>query len=257
MTWFARRGTVLLGGLAVAALTALVALGLFVSPPDVMQRDAVRLLYLHVPAAWIAYLAFGVTTLASALYLWRRTRSPAWDTLAGASAELGVVFTGLTLALGSLWGAPVWGVWWAWDARIVSTAVLFFLYLGYLALRRVPADPAVRAKRSAIAALAAFVDVPVVHFSVEWWRTLHQQGTVFNRELSPTIEGTMAWALLSGVVAFTLVYLYLLERRYRLAEMEERLDERLLASAIAERRAEADAGADAATDRTRQGAVTP
>ena len=240
MTWFARRGTAVLGGLAVGSLVPLVALGLFISPPDAVQRDAVRLMYLHVPAAWVAYLAFGVTTLASVLYLWPRTRAAAWDILAGASAELGVLFTGLTLALGSLWGAPVWGVWWAWDARVVSTAVLFFLYLGYLALRRVPAEPAVRAKRSAIAALAAFVDVPVVHFSVEWWRTLHQQASVFNPELNPQIEGaTMVWSLLSGVVAFTLVYLYLLERRYRLAVMEERLDERLLETAIAERRAEA------------------
>ena len=135
-----------------------------------------------------------------------------------------MLFTGLTLVLGSLWGRPVWNVWWAWDARIVSTAVLFFLYLGYLALRQVPADPAVRARRSAIAALVAFVDVPVVHFSVEWWSTLHQQGTVFNRELSPTIEGNLAWALLSGVFAFTCLYLYLLERRYRLAVLEEAIE---------------------------------
>lgn len=239
MGWWSRRGVTLLGGAALAALTVLVVLGLFTSPADAVQRDAVRLFYLHVPAAWTAYLAFGVTTLASGLYLWRRTRSPAWDTLAGASAELGVIFTGLTLALGSLWGRPVWGVWWAWDARIVSTAVLFFLYLGYLALRRVPADPDVRARRSAIAALVAFVDVPVVHFSVEWWRTLHQQATVFNPELNPTIEGSMATALLAGVVAFTLSYLYLLERRYRLAVLEDGLEAAELEAALAERRAEA------------------
>ena len=115
-----------------------------------------------------------------------------WDRVAGASAELGVIFTGLTLLLGSLWGRPVWGVWWAWDARLVTTAVLFFLYLGYLALRRVPAAPDVRAKRCAIAALIAFVDVPIVHFSVTWWRTLHQEATVFNPELDAKIHGTMA-----------------------------------------------------------------
>ena len=240
MSFFARRGTVVLGGLAAAGLATLVVLGLFVSPPDYIQRDAVRLMYLHVPAAWVSYLAYGVTSLASALYLWKRTRAQAWDTLAGASAEIGVLFTGLTLVLGSLWGRPVWNVWWAWDARIVSTAVLFFLYLGYLALRKVPADPAVRARRSAIAALAAFVDVPVVHFSVEWWRTLHQKGSVFNRELNPTIEGNLAWALLSGVVAFTCLFLYLLERRYRLAVLEEAIEERALDAAIAERRAEAE-----------------
>ena len=124
MRFFARWGTTVLGGLALASIPVLVALGLFVSPPDVLQGDAVRLMYLHVPAAWTAYLAFGVTALGSALYLLPRTRSLTWDTVAGASAELGVLFTGLTLALGSLWGAPVWGVWWTWDARIVSTAVI-------------------------------------------------------------------------------------------------------------------------------------
>jgi heme exporter protein C len=240
MNWWARRATVVLGALTAVSLTVLVILGLFVSDPDYQQGDAVRLMYLHVPAAWVAYLAYGVTSLASALYLWKRTRAQAWDTLAGASAEIGVLFTGLTLVLGSLWGRPVWNVWWAWDARVVSTAVLFFLYLGYLALRKVPADPAVRARRSAIAALAAFVDVPVVHFSVEWWRTLHQKGSVFNRELNPTIEGNLAWALLAGVVAFTCLYLYLLERRYRLAVLEEAIEERALDAAIAERRAEAE-----------------
>ena len=141
--------------------------GLWGAPPDEVQSDAQRLMYLHVPAAWIAYLAFGVTALASALWLWPRTRSTVWDRVAGASAELGVIFTGLTLVLGSLWGRPVWGVWWAWDARLVTTAVLFFLYLGYLALRRIPGAPDARAKRCAIAALIAFVDVPIVHFSVD------------------------------------------------------------------------------------------
>ena len=233
------RRTLVLGALTLVGMGLLVVVGLFTSPPDVMQRDAVRLMYVHVPAAWVAYLAFGVTTLASVLYLWKRTRSQAWDTVAGASAELGVMFTGLTLVLGSLWGYPVWGVWWAWDARLVSTAVLFFLYLGYLALRRIPADPEVRARRCALAALFAFVDVPIVHFSVEWWRTLHQGASVFNPELNPTIEGSMALALLAGVAAFTFCYLYLLERRYRLAVLEEGLDDRLLAAAIAQRQAEA------------------
>jgi heme exporter protein C len=233
-----RTAAAVLGALTAASLAVLAVLGLVVAPPDAIQGDAQRLMYVHVPAAWIAYLAYGVTSLASLLYLWRRTRSQAWDTLAGASAELGVLFTGLTLVLGSLWGRPVWGVWWAWDARLVTTAVLFFLYLGYLALRRVPADPEARARRCAIAALVAFVDVPVVHFSVNWWRTLHQQATVFNPDLNPEIDGTMAWTLLWGVFAFTLAYLYLLERRYRVAVEEERLDERLLEVAIAERRAE-------------------
>jgi heme exporter protein C len=224
-----------LGWTTLAALVVLAMFGLWGAPPDRVQSDAQRLMYLHVPSAWIAYLAFGVTALSSALYLWRRTRSPVWDRLAGASAELGVLFTALTLVLGSLWGRPVWGVWWAWDARLVTTAVLFFLYVGYLALRRVPSAVETRAKRSAIAALIAFVDVPIVHFSVNWWRTLHQQATVFTPSLNAHIHGVMAFTLWWGVLAFTLLYVYLLDKRYRLEALEEDRDARELVEAINER----------------------
>jgi len=231
-------------GLTVAGVAALVGLattavmGLWVAPADGFQGDAQRLMYVHVPAAWLAYLAFGVTALASVLWLWPRTRASRWDRLAGASAELGVIFCGLCLVSGMLWGRPIWGAYWAWDARLVTTAVLFFLYLGYLSLRRVPADPTVRARRCAIAALVAFVDVPIVHRSVVWWRTLHQEGTVFNDDLDVKLEGTMAWTLLIAVVAWTLAYGYLLVRRYDLAGVEERLEERSLEAAVAARRAE-------------------
>jgi heme exporter protein C len=224
-----------LGWAALAALVVLALFGLWGAPPDEVQGDAQRLMYLHVPAAWIAYLAFGVTAVSSVLWLWPRTRSMVWDRIAGASAELGVLFTALTLLLGSLWGRPVWGVWWAWDARLVTTAVLLFLYIGYLALRRVPAAPETRAKRCAIAALIAFVDVPIVHFSVTWWRTLHQEATVFDPELKANIHGVMAFTLWWGVLAFTLLYLYFLDRRYRLASLEEDLESRELDRAIAER----------------------
>ena len=113
-----------LGIASIAALGVLAALGLWIAPPDAVQGDAQRLMYVHVPAAWLAYLAYAVTSLSSVAYLWRRTRARTWDLLAGASAELGVMFTALTLVLGSLWGRPVWGVWWAWDARVVTTAML-------------------------------------------------------------------------------------------------------------------------------------
>jgi heme exporter protein C len=224
-----------LGWLALVSLIVLVLFGLWGAPKDEVQGDAQRLMYLHVPAAWIAYLAFGVTSLGSALWLWPRTRATVWDRIAGASAELGVIFTALTLVLGSLWGRPVWGVWWAWDARLVTTAVLFFLYLGYLALRRIPAAPEARAKRCAIAALIAFVDVPIVHFSVNWWRTLHQQGTVFNERLDAKIHGVMAFTLWFGVLAFTLVFAYLLDKRYHLLALDEDREEREVEQAIAER----------------------
>jgi heme exporter protein C len=218
------------------ALAVTVFLAIAVTPPRENQGgEAVRLLYLHVPCAWLAYLAFGVTAIASVLWLLPRTRNTTWDLLAGASAEVGVVFTALMLIVGSLWGKPTWGTWWEWDARLTTTAILFFLYLGYLALRRTAATSAERGKRCAIAALIAFADVPIVHFSVTWWQTLHQQGTVFNPKLDVEISGSMALTLVVAVFAFTLLYAYLVLERFELAQLEEGLEERQLEQAIAER----------------------
>ena len=218
------------------ALGATAVLALWVTPPRENEGfDAVRLLDLHVPCAWIAYLAFGITAFASLLYLVPRTRHPSWDLLAGASAEVGVIFTALMLIVGSLWGRPTWGTWWAWDARLTTTAILFFLYLGYLALRRTGATADERGKRCAIAALIALGDLPVVHFSVTWWQTLHQSGTVFNNKLVSGISGMMAFTLIWAVAAFTLFYVYLVLRRLQLAELEEGLEMREIELAIAER----------------------
>lgn len=236
------RATRIVGFLALVSLVATVWLALVVTPADVNQKDAVRLLYLHAPTAWLAmYLSFGVTTLASALYLWPRTRSRFWDITAGASAEIGLVFLGLTLAVGSIWGKTTWGVWWTWDARLTTTAVLFVLYLGYLAVRRIPAAPEVRSKRAAIVALAAFVNVPIVHQSVEWWRTLHQPASLLdaNRILDPEIGGSMLATLLLAVVAFTFLYAWLLIHRFRLAWAEQQDEDRDLETAVAVRQAEA------------------
>jgi heme exporter protein C len=225
----------MLGAVTAVSLVVLAVLALAVAPEDATQGDAYRLMYVHVPSAWLAYLAFGVTALGSVLYLLPRTRSPRWDRLAGASAEVGVVFTGLTLATGSIWGRPIWGTWWEWDARLTTTAVLFFLYLGYLAVRRLGGDVVARGRRSAVVALIAFVDVPIVHFSVTWWQTLHQDATVFNPDLDVEITGTMAFVLVFSVIAFTLLYGFLVTLRYRLAELEDGLEDRELARAISER----------------------
>jgi len=225
---FAAATLVTLGVTAVFAL--------WVTPERENQGfQAVRLLYLHVPTAWVAYLAFGVTALTSLLWLIPRTRDAAWDLIAGASAEVGVVFTGLTLVVGSLWGKPTWGTWWEWDARLTTTAILFFLYLGYLALRRTAATADERGKRCAIAALIAFVDVPISYLSVTWWQTLHQQGTVFNPQNKVLIDGSMAFTLVLAVVAFTMLYAYLVMERFELARLEEGREARELAQAIAER----------------------
>jgi heme exporter protein C len=234
-------GTRLLGTVAVAALAVLAVMALVVTPADVNQLDAVRLIYIHVPLATVMYMAFGITALASVLYLLPRTRGRKWDLLAGASAETGVVFTGLTLLTGSIWGRTTWGVWWTWDARLTTTALLFVLFLGYLALRRVSGDADARAKRNAIAALAVSVDLPIVHKSVEWWRTLHQKSSLLDEEtfLHPHIHGSMYWTVLLGIGAFVLVFAWLLINRYRMAVLADRVEDEGLERAIAERRAEA------------------
>ena len=229
----------LLGLTAIGGVLATVVLGLWVTPPDEFMGNLVRLLYIHPPMAWTMFIAYGVTFLASLCYLWPRTRDPRFDRLAGASGEVGVVLTGLTLVSGAIWGRPTWGAWWTWDPLLTTTALLFVLYLGFLTIRRIPGDPAARARRSAIAALVAFIDVPIVYFSVEWWRSLHQAPTVLNPTTRRTyVHGSMAWTLLLGFISFTLLYLWLVIHRYRLATLEEREEREGLDFAIAERQAE-------------------
>jgi len=227
-------------GAAALATTALtVWLGLWVTPPAKVQGTLVRLLYLHPPIAWVAlYCAFGVAALSSVLYLWRRTRSRFWDRLGASAVEVGVVFTALTLVTGSLWGRPTWGVWWTWTARLTSTALLLVLFLGYLALRRVPADPDVRARRCAVAALVAVVDVPIVSFSVDWWQTLHQRGTVLNPGLTLKVHGSMAWTMGLGFLAMTLVFVWMVLVRYRIEALSDRLGDDELEISLSERWAE-------------------
>ncbi len=227
------------GLLAVAGLGATVWLGIWVTPPDEHMGNLVRLLYIHPPAAWVAFLAYGVAFLASLLYLWPRTRDLRLDRVAGASAEVGVVFTALTLLSGSIWGRPTWGTWWTWDPLLTTTALLFVLYLGYLALRSVPGDPVVRARRSAIGALIAFIDVPIVYFSVDWWRSLHQPPTVDLATRQMYVHGSMAWTMLLGFVAMTLLYCWLVGHRYRLATLVAIAESEGAEVALAERRAEA------------------
>ncbi len=189
-------------------------------PQDAIQGQLSRILYVHVPGAWLAYLAFGVTMAASAMYLWRSTL--VWDRLAASSAEIGVYFTGLTLVLGMIWGKPTWGVWWTWDARLTLTAIMFFVYLGYLALRRTTDDIDARAKRSAILGVLAVVQIPLVHFSVVWWRSLHQAPTLL-RPARPDMDGEMLLALLISVAMFTLMYVAMMVKRMELARLEEQV----------------------------------
>jgi heme exporter protein C len=231
--------TRIIGIAAVISVAATVWLGLWVTPEAKVFGNLYRLVYIHPATAFVAlYVAFALATLASLLYLWPRTRSLFWDRLAAASVEVGVVFLTLTCVSGSIWGRPTWGVWWAWDAMLTATALLVVMYLGYLAIRRVPAEADVRAKRSAFAALIAALDIPIVHFSVDWWHTLHQGATVLNANLSPRIHGWMAWTMLLSFVALLLVFLWMLLVRYRIGVLQDRLGAGELDAAIHERRAE-------------------
>lgn len=227
------------GGVGLLGVIATVWLGLWITPPDRYMGTLVRLLYVHPPMAWVAFLAYGLSFFASLAYLWPRTRNAVWDRLAGSAAEVGCVFTAVTLVTGSIWGRPTWGTWWTWDPLLTTTALLFVLYLGYLAIRQIPGAPETRRKRSAIAALIAFVDVPVVYFSVYWWRSLHQAPSVLNLNTRKTyVHGSMAWTLLLGFCSFTLVFVWLVARRFQLAALEEMEQERGLESALAMRRDE-------------------
>ena len=214
-----RNGERTLGIASLVALAVSAVLSLVVAPPDAVQGEVQRIMYVHVPAAWLAYLSFFVVFVASIAYL--RTKKTRWDRVAAASAEIGVLFTALAIALGMLWGKPVWGTWWTWDPRLTTTAVLLLIYIGYLAVRRITDNPSRRATWAAVVGIVGFIDVPIVHLSVVWWRSLHQGPTVF-RLGAPEIQGTMLLALLGGVAAFTITYAYLMTLRLRVGRLEER-----------------------------------
>jgi heme exporter protein C len=214
-----RRGELILGWATLVAVAASAVMSLVIVPPDASQGDVQRLMYIHVPAAWLAYLSFFLVFVSSIAYL--ITKRIRWDRLAAACAEVGVLFTALTIALGMLWGKPVWGAWWTWDPRITTTAILLLIYVGYLAVRRLPDNPAKRARWAAVIGIVAFVDVPIVQLSVTWWRSLHQGPTI--RLLGEsTIAPIMLWTLLLGVFAFTLLFCYLVTLRLRVGRLEER-----------------------------------
>jgi heme exporter protein C len=236
------RGTRIIGISTIIAMGWLVAFGLGFSPEDRDQGEAVRLLYLHVPTIWVAYLAFIVTAVASATYLLSKKKSLGWDRLAGASAELGTAFVAVTLVIGALWGRLTWGVFWQWDARLTTTALLFVTYVGYLAVRGLEGSHEQRARRSAVVGLLAVLLLPLVHFSVVLWRSLHQTATINDGDADVKMDGLMLFSLFVGVVAFTLFYVWYVMHRTRVMAMDDILDDHGLDVALAARRAEADEG---------------
>ncbi|TQV79658.1 heme ABC transporter permease [Denitrobaculum tricleocarpae] len=199
-------------GATVILLASGLYLGLFVAPADYQQGESVRIMYVHVPAAWMAMFVYTNIAIASILSLiWRH---PLADLAASASAPIGAAFTFLALVTGSLWGKPMWGTWWVWDARLTSVLILFFLYLGHMALTHAFDNPARGAKAAAVLALVGFVNVPIIKFSVDWWNTLHQPASVF-RAGGPTIHPDMLWPLIAMGLGYTLFYITLLLLRIK------------------------------------------
>ena len=211
-------GRYLANGLGmVALLTVLVGLYLaFVyAPADALQGDVQRIMYIHVPTAWVAFFAFFVVFVSSLIYLW--TRLPEADRLAYASAEVGVLFTALTLIDGSIWGKPTWGIWWTWDARLTTTAILLVMYIGYLMLRAFVEEPDRRARLAALVGIVGFIDVPITYMSVLWFRTLHQPPSI--QRGGASMPDSMLFTLLFNLGAYTLVYLFFLVKRVRIESL--------------------------------------
>ena len=206
-----------------AWLTAgLFAVGLYMSfftaPADYQQGETVRIMFIHVPAAWMALFCYTFLAVASAVALiWKH---PLADLAAKAAAPVGAVFTAVALITGSLWGKPMWGTWWVWDARLTSVLVLLFLYFGYMALWQAIEEPQKASKAAAILALVGFVNVPIIKFSVDWWNTLHQPASVLRMD-GPSIHPSMLWPLLVMALAFKGYFICVLLVRMRM-EMNAR-----------------------------------
>jgi heme exporter protein C len=199
---------------AVVAIAVTYIRVIFFTPLEALQGPAQKILYVHAPAAWVAFMAFGLVAVASGLYLW--LREDRLDRIAESSAEVGVVFTTVVLTTGPLWGKPVWGAYWTWDARLTLTLFLWFIYVAYLVMRGALEDRSMRARYSAVLGILGALLIPFIHLSVYLFRTLHPQ-PILLKPSAPSLPGEMLTTLLLAFVSFTLLYVALLRARYRYA----------------------------------------
>ena len=200
-----RRLSPYLLGLACILTCIGLVLGLFISPEDYQQGHSVRIMYVHVPAAWMATVSYTFLAFMSAIaFVWRHSVA---DMAARAAAPIGLIMTGLALFTGALWGKPTWGAWWVWDARLTSVLVLFFIYLGYMAIWDSVSDKAKAAKFARIVALLGFVNIPIIKFSVDWWNSLHQPASLIKAS-GPSIGGSMLAALLVMIAAYMVFFFW-------------------------------------------------
>jgi heme exporter protein C len=214
------------GAFAVAFLIVAQAIALLSSAPDRDMGHLQKILYVHVPSAWMSMIAPAVVFAASVLYLWKR--QPKHDMIAAAAAQVGLLFIGLTLVQGSIWARPTWGIWWTWDPRLTTTAILFLIYAGYLALRAFSEDEEQRGRWSAAVGILGFLNVPIVYMSVRWWRTIHQV-----QSTPETMDAAYKLGLRLNAFAFLFIFIFLVGLRYQIARLERAralvLEERALA----------------------------
>ncbi|HYZ46082.1 MAG TPA: cytochrome c biogenesis protein CcsA [Actinomycetota bacterium] len=221
-----RAALTILGAAAWSGVALALVLALFVAreADQAMGGQLQRIFYFHVPSAWVAYLAFAIVFVSSLAYL--RTRARRWDLLAHSAAEIGVVFCTLVLVTGPIWARPVWGTWWQWDARLTATLVLWLTYVGYLLLRAFATDPRRVGRLAAVVGIVGFVNVPIVHFSVYWWRTLHPQGpAVADPTRNSGLGPQELAAFFAALIAFTLLFAWLLAIRVRLGRADDAVAE--------------------------------
>ena len=210
---FADRPGLGLALLAMLSMGAALYAALLYAPTERLQGDVQRIFYFHVPLAWTSYLAFFVVFVASAAYLAKR--APVLDAVARSSAEVGLLFTTMMLITGSLWARPIWGTWWSWDARLTTTLLLWFIYVGYLMLRASVEEEEKAARYAAVVGIVGAVDIPIIHQSVVWWRSLHPESVVLASG-GPAMPASMLSALVISLVAFTVLYVVLVLLRTRL-----------------------------------------
>jgi heme exporter protein C len=201
------------------------ALAVINSPADRDMGHLQKIMYVHVPSAWLAFVAFGIVLVGSLLYIWKRDLK--YDSLAASAAEIGTLFTALTIAQGSIWGRPTWGVWWTWDPRLTTTAILLLIFVGYVALRSFTDDEDRRARWSAAVGILGAINVPIVYYSVKWWRTIHQV------QSSPeTVSQIYLVGLLLNLAAFSFLLVYFLLYRYHSAKLERLVEQRFESAAL-------------------------
>lgn len=210
------------GVLSAVILLIAIYMAFIYAPTDRFQGNAQRIFYVHVPMAWLAYLAYVVLVIGSIGYLWKRKQS--FDRVARSAAELGFLFTTLVLITGAIWGRPIWGTWWQWEARLTTTLILWFIYLGYFMVRSYAGEPERAARLAGVLAVIGAIDIPIIHMSVRWWRTLHPEPIVVSTS-GPSLPDSMLLTLMVSFVGFTIFFAHLMIQKWHIESARDRLVE--------------------------------